>query len=30
VRSISQRWGGEAWGRPLENGNEFGFSVPLR
>ena len=30
VRSIAQRWGGEAWGRPLEAGNEFGFSVPLR
>ncbi len=30
VRSIAQRWGGQAWGRALENGNEFGFSVPLR
>ncbi len=30
VRSIAQRWGGEAWGRPLAAGNEFGFSVPLR
>ena len=30
VRSIANRWGGEAWGRPLEAGNEFGFSVPLR
>ncbi len=30
VRSIANRWGGEAWGRPLETGNEFGFSVPLR
>ncbi len=30
VRSIAQRWGGEAWGRPLATGNEFGFSVPLR
>lgn len=30
VRSIAQRWGGEAWGKPLEAGNEFGFSVPLR
>lgn len=28
VRSITERWGGRAWGRPLENGNEFGFSVP--
>lgn len=30
VRSIAQRWDGRAWGRPLEHGNEFGFSVPLR
>ena len=30
VRSIANRWGGEAWGQPLESGNEFGFSVPLR
>ena len=30
VRSIAGRWGGEAWGRPLEDGNEFGFTVPLR
>ena len=34
VRSIAGRWGGEAWGRPLEGndgyGNEFGFSVPLK
>lgn len=30
VRSIARRWHGEAWGTPLENGNEFGFSVPLR
>lgn len=29
VRSIAKRWGGVAWGRPLEAGNEFGFSVPL-
>lgn len=29
VRSITERWGGGAWGRPLESGNEFGFSVPL-
>lgn len=29
VRSITERWGGTAWGRPLENGNEFGFSVRL-
>ncbi len=30
VRSIAGRWDGEAWGRPLGNGNEFGFTVPLR
>ena len=30
VRSIARRWGGKAWGRALEDGNEFGFSVPLR
>lgn len=30
VRSIAERWGGEAWGRPLEAGNEFGVSVPLK
>lgn len=36
VRSIAQRWEGEAWGRACEHyeergfGNEFGFSVPLR
>jgi two-component system phosphate regulon sensor histidine kinase PhoR len=30
VRSIAQRWGGRAWGRPLEQGNEFGFSVQVR
>ncbi|WMT57424.1 sensor histidine kinase [Truepera radiovictrix] len=30
VRSIAQRWGGQAWGRPLPSGNEFGFSVPLK
>lgn len=29
VRSIAERWGGSAWGAPLEAGNEFGFSVPL-
>jgi len=29
VRSIAKRWGGTAWGKPLEAGNEFGFSVPL-
>lgn len=30
VRSIAERWGGRAWGRPLERGNEFGVSVRLR
>ena len=30
VRSVAQRWGGQAWGRPLEGGNEFGFSVLLK
>lgn len=29
VRSIAKRWGGVAWGKPLEAGNEFGISVPL-
>lgn len=29
VRSIAERWGGYSWGRPLEDGNEFGFSVRL-
>ncbi|MEX2542990.1 MAG: ATP-binding protein [Trueperaceae bacterium] len=28
VRSIVERWGGTAWGRPLADGNEFGFTVP--
>ena len=30
VRSIAERWQGQAWGKPLENGNEFGFSVPIK
>ncbi len=30
VRSVARRWGGQAWGEALEQGNEFGFSVPLR
>ncbi len=30
VRSIAERWGGRAWGRPTEQGNAFGFSVPRR
>ena len=30
VRSVAQRWGGQAWGRPLDSGNEFGFSVLLK
>lgn len=29
VRAIAERWGGRAWGRPLEGGNEFGVTVPL-
>jgi signal transduction histidine kinase len=29
VRSIAARWGGEAWGKPYADGNEFGVSVPL-
>lgn len=29
VKSIAERWGGEAWGRGLEHGNEFGVSVRL-
>jgi signal transduction histidine kinase len=28
VRSIAQRWGGRAWGRPWRHGNAFGFTVP--
>jgi two-component system, OmpR family, phosphate regulon sensor histidine kinase PhoR len=30
VRSIAERWGGEAWGRPLGQGNEFGISVQIK
>jgi two-component system, OmpR family, phosphate regulon sensor histidine kinase PhoR len=30
VRSIAERWGGKAWGKPLEQGNEFGFSVQVK
>lgn len=30
VRSIAERWGGKAWGRTLENGNEFGVSVQVK
>lgn len=30
VRSIAERWQGSAWGKPLAEGNEFGFSVQLR
>ncbi len=30
VRSIAERWGGEAWGRPLSHGNEFGISVQIK
>ena len=29
VRSIAARWGGEAWGKPYAEGNEFAVSVPL-
>lgn len=29
VKSIAERWGGEAWGRGLSEGNEFGVSVRL-
>ena len=28
VRSIAERWGGQAWGRSSPAGNVFGFSVP--
>ncbi len=30
VRSIAQRWQGETWAKAITNGNEFGFSVPLK
>lgn len=30
VRSIAERWGGTAWGRPCQAGNAFGFSLPRR
>lgn len=30
VRSIAERWGGEAWGKPLGDGNEFGISVQVK
>jgi signal transduction histidine kinase len=30
VRSIAERWGGEAWGKALEHGNEFGISVQVK
>ncbi len=29
VRSIAERWGGAAWGRALDAGNEFGVTVRL-
>ena len=29
VKNIAERWGGDAWGRGLERGNEFGVSVRL-
>ena len=30
VRSIAEAWGGEAWAKPLEGGNEFGVSLQLK
>jgi signal transduction histidine kinase len=30
VRSLVERWGGRVWGKPLADGNEFGFTVPSR
>lgn len=30
VRSIAERWGGQAWGRAIAGGNEFGVSVRLK
>jgi signal transduction histidine kinase len=30
VRNIAEKWQGKAWGKPLDNGNEFGFSVQIR
>jgi two-component system, OmpR family, phosphate regulon sensor histidine kinase PhoR len=30
VRSIAERWGGEAWGKALASGNEFGISVRVK
>jgi two-component system, OmpR family, phosphate regulon sensor histidine kinase PhoR len=30
VRSIAERWHGKAWGKALEAGNEFGFSVQIK
>lgn len=30
VRSIAERWGGVAWGRPRQAGNAFGVSLPRR
>ncbi len=29
VHNITKSWNGETWGKALENGNEFGFSIPL-
>ena len=29
VRSIVEKWRGSFWGKPLEQGNEFGFTVPM-
>jgi two-component system, OmpR family, phosphate regulon sensor histidine kinase PhoR len=30
VRNIAEKWQGTAWGKPLADGNEFGFSVQIR
>ena len=30
VRNIAEKWQGTAWGKPLAEGNEFGFSVQIR
>lgn len=30
VKSIAEAWGGRAWAKPLQQGNEFGISVPLK
>ncbi|MCA9836421.1 MAG: hypothetical protein KC422_05890 [Trueperaceae bacterium] len=30
VRNIANAWGGEAWAKPLADGNEFGVSIHLK